>query len=267
MKKFFVSLFFIIILAALGLFFGWAQLGVPPDAYGVMRSKTHGTDTHLIVPGEFRWVWYKLIPTNVTTSVFRLNPVQYDFSAHDSLPAGNVYAAFAGIEDNFSWDMRASFSFCLKPDAIISLVANNTVSSQADLLDYENALAGNIETFIRRRLNTDDDFSREIESLLSDGDCPELVRLIEAQFPQIYNVSFTVKSTRFPDYALYKMIKGLYGDYIALQKEYMTGELREKAQNRTELIRRFDELEQYGALLSKYPILLDFLTLENSVVK
>ena len=43
----------------------------------------------------------------------------------------------------------------------------------------------------------------------------------------------------------------------------MTGEIREKAKNRIDSYQRFDELEQYGALLTKYPILLDFLALDR----
>ena len=256
MKKFFITLLFLIILAALGLFLGWAQLGVPPDAYGLIRSKTHGLDTRLIQAGEFRWIWYKLIPTNTQTVVFRLNPVTYEFSAHDTLPSGKTYAAFAGLEDDFSWELRAAFSFTLRPESLVPLVADQNIGSQEELSYHENAIAEQIEIFILRRINTDED-------LLENGESPELEREIQGQFPLITHFSLKIKSARFPDFTLYRQAQGLYKDYIALQKDFMSGDLREKAKSRVESYQRFGELEQYGALLTKYPILLDYLALER----
>jgi len=263
MKKFFTTLIFLIILAALGLFFGWAQLGVPPDAYGLIRSKTHGVDDKLVKPGEFRWVWYKLIPTNVTTAVFHLNPVHHEFSAYNTLPSGKVYAAFVGINEGFSWEIHAAFSFSMDNETLVPLLTANNISTQEELTGYENDIAGQIESFILRRINAEDESSHQIEALLTEGESPELEEEIQAQFPFITNFSLKVKSAQFPDFALYRQTKKLYEDYIAFQNNYLSGGLQEKAQSRIESHRRFDELEQYGALLTKYPILLEYLTLEK----
>jgi len=256
MKKFLATLLFLVILAGLGLFFGWAQQGVPPDAYGLIRSKTHGLDTRLVKPGEFRWVWYKLIPTNAVTAVFRLNPVEHDFSSRDTLPSGRVYAAFAGIDDDFSWELRGSFAFTLRPEALATLVSAHNIGDQDELARYEQTAAAEVETFILRRIDA-------LESLLLDGESPELEREVLEQFPLIEHFSLRVKSARFPNFDLYRQARGLYEEYITLQKDMMSGELREKARSRIESYRRFDELEQYGALLTKYPILLDYLALER----
>jgi len=263
MKKFFITLLILIILAALGLFFGWAHTGVPADAYGIIRSKTHGIDTRLVIPGEFRWVWYKLIPTNTTTAVFRLNPINHEFSAHGTLPSGKIYAAFAGIEDGFSWELRAAFSFTLLPEALIPLVTSHNIGTQEELAYYENDIAGEIEAFILRHINIESAFSPLIVEALENGESPELDREIQGQFPLITNFSLRIKSAQFPDFALYRQSKELYETYIALQKDFISGDLQEKAKNRIESYHRFNELELYGALLTKYPILLDYLGLGN----
>jgi hypothetical protein len=263
MKKFFSSLLVLIILAALVLFFGWAQRGVPPDAYGIIRSKTHGLDTRVIKAGEFRWLWYKIIPTNAVTSVFRLNPVNYEFSAYNTLPSGRDYASFAGIGETFSWEIRAAFSFSLRPESLIVLVEENNIGTQEDLDRYGNNLAGQIDAYIIRRISTDPTFYRQIEELLENGENVELEQEIERQFPAITRFTLKVKSAQFPDFALYQQVKGLYEGYIAIQKEFLSGELQKKKKNRVEAYHRFEELEQYGALLTKYPILLDYLALEN----
>jgi hypothetical protein len=263
MKKFFSTLLILIILAATILFFGWAQRGVPPDAYGIIRSKTHGLDTRLVRAGEFRWVWYKIIPTNAVTSVFRLNPVNYDFSAYNTLPSGRDYASFAGIGESFSWEIRASFSFSFRPESLITLVDENNIGTQEELDRYGDALAGQIDAYIIRRISTDGNFYRQIEELLENGENKELEQEIERQFPAITRFSIRVKSAQFPDFALYQQVKALYEGYIAIQKDLIFSELREKAKNRVESYHRFDELEQYGALLTKYPVLLDYLALEK----
>jgi hypothetical protein len=256
MKKFLSTLLILAILAGLGLFFGWAQQGVPPDAYGLIRSKTYGLDTRVVKPGEFRWVWYKLIPTNTTTAVFRLNTVSHEFSARDTLPSGRTYAAFCGMDDDFSWELRAAFSFSLKPEALVPLVSEHNIGNQEELARQERAIAEDIETFILRRVDA-------LVPLVTDGENPELERAVQGQFPVIERFSFRVKSAQFPDVELYRQAKGLYEQFIALQRDMMFSELREKARSRIESYHRFGELEQYGVLLTKYPILLDYLALER----
>jgi len=83
------------------------------------------------------------------------------------------------------------------------------------------------------------------------------------QFPYLSNFTLKIKSAKFPDFLLYRQTKGLFETYIAAQKAYTTGDIRERAKNRIDSMLRFDELELYGALLTKYPILLEYLSLEN----
>jgi hypothetical protein len=262
MKKFFTTLLVLVIIAGAGVFFGWAQFGIPPDACGVIRSKTHGLYPQLVQPGEFLWIWYKLIPTNTETTVLRLSPVNHDFSAESALPSGKIYSTFAGIETDFSWKINAALSFSINPDAIIPLFSKNTISSQEDLTRFEKDIAGQIEAFILRCIEQEDNFA-QVETLLKDGENPWFENEILKQFPSLNDFSLKVKSAKFPDFALYKQTKGLFESYIAVQKAYATGDIQERAKNRIDSMFRFDELELYGALLTKYPILLEYLTLEN----
>ena len=264
MKKFVTVVIVLLVLFGLGFFFGWAQMGVPPDAYGVIRSKSHGLDAQLVKPGEFRWVWYKLIPTNAKTAVFRLDTVSREFSARGMLPSGRIYSAFIDIEDDFSWDLRAVISFSLLPDDIIPLISENNIGTQEELARYQSTIAEQMESFILRRMDFNEEFASQIEILLKDNVNPVLEREILRQFPQISNFSLVVKSAKLPDFTLYRQAKGLYEEYIARQKEFISVALEERAKNRIETHYRFDELELYGELLTKYPILIEYLTLEDS---
>ncbi|MDR1857969.1 MAG: hypothetical protein LBQ69_00705 [Treponema sp.] len=263
MKKFLITVVVLLVLAGLGFFFGWAQMGIEPGAYGVIRSKSHGVDANLVRPGEFRWVWYKLIPANAQTLVFRLDTVSREVSARNTLPAAETYSAFAGVQGDFSWELRASLSFSLSPEALIPLAATYSIGTQEELDSHENDIAGQIEAFILNRINYSEEFASQIEELLENNASPGLEREIQRQFPQISNFSFVIRSAKLPDFTLYRLAKGLYGEFVARQKEFIAAELSDKALGRVETYNRFEELERYGALLSKYPVLLDFLALEN----
>ncbi|MDR0730782.1 MAG: hypothetical protein LBF63_03875, partial [Treponema sp.] len=93
MRKFFITFFILAALGGTGFFFGWVQLEVPPGSYGVLRSKTHGIDGSPIREGEFRWVWFKLIPSNVNIEVYRLPRVERRIHHRGVLPSAAVYSA------------------------------------------------------------------------------------------------------------------------------------------------------------------------------
>ena len=263
MKKFFATLFIIFIAAVLAFFFGWTQMEVPPDSVGIIRSKTHGIDPRPVKAGEFRWLWYKLIPTNVKTEVFRLNTVYHEFFAKNNLPSGQVYSSFFGIGSGFSWEMNAAFSFSLESESLIPLVTDYNIGSQDDLAALERDIAGQIEAFILRRMNLGGEFTGQIEDMLKNGTSPEMEAEIAGEFPHVTNFSLRVKSADIPDFNLYTQIKSLYDEYITGQKEAISESLKEKSIDRVETFLRFGELEQYGALLTKYPVLLDYLVIEG----
>jgi hypothetical protein len=118
MKKIFGLFIVLLLLGGTAFFFGWAQLKVPPGSYGIMRSKTHGLDPQLIQEGDFRWVWYKLIPTNVSIAVFSPTQISGAIRAEGRLPSGALYASAAGLPMDFSYEVTGSFSFSLKASAL-----------------------------------------------------------------------------------------------------------------------------------------------------
>jgi len=259
MKKFFVTLFILLILGGLVFFFGWVQFSVPPGSYGVMRSKTHGVDPLPIVPGEFRWVWYRLLPTNVAISVFSLEPVQRTINARGVLPSGNVYAVFAGDQVDFNWEFNASFSFSLKSDALVPLAVSHNIHTQEELNLLLQNIADGIEAFVTQYLNSPLSVD-ELENLYA-GSSEALEKKALEQFPAVENFSCLVKNVRLPDFILYRQLRDLYENFIAAQRELTASTLEQKAEDRINSRLRMNELERYGELLTKYPILLQYLSL------
>jgi hypothetical protein len=270
MRKFFITLFILLVFGGAGFFYGWAQLGVPPGSYGVMRSKTHGLDPRLVREGEFRWVWYKLIPTNVIIDTYRLSRVERRVSFQGSLPSGDTYTAFAastGIPDikaDFSYELSVDISFSLKADSLVSLIRENNISGQAELESFQESLGREIETFVLGWLNNPDGNQEEIQALLAAGSSPRLEGAITGHFPAIENLGCRIGASRFPDYRLYRQLQGLYEEYLAKQQEYLDGSSGGSPERRIDSRFRLDELARYGELLTKYPILLEYLNLEQN---
>ena len=264
MKKFIIIL---LLLAACGaaLYFGWAQRTVPPGYYGVMRSRTHGLESKVIREGEFRWIWYKLIPTNATVSVYSLRTVRHAIRSSGRLQSGDVYAGLAGIEADFSWEISGEASFSLKPECLPELCVTGNITDDAGLRAAEDALAEKIGSFALQRIREYAEGADEskLEPLLIAGSLPELTSSIEQAFPEIENLSCTVKAIRLPDFRLYQAVKELYGEYLASQNMALKPDIIKESEYRIEIRNRMDELSRYGELLTKYPILLDYLALEK----
>ena len=267
MKKFLVFLFFLIILGGAGFFLGWAHLTVPPGSYGVMRSKTHGLDPQVIREGEFRWYWYKLIPTNVRISTFTLAPVERTIASSGALGSGQVFASLAGLEADFSWEVSGTISFSIRPEALPELVLRENLHTNEDLQRAQTRLADRIETFVLQRLRAlaDSDEGETLNNIRLTGTHPELDSEIQRAFPEIHNFICTIRVVRFPDYILYQSLRELYRQYVSHLQAVLSPNVAEEAETRMRTTLRLDELARYGELLTRYPILLDFLAMEQGL--
>jgi len=255
------------VLAVVCFFLGWVQFQVPAGQYGVVNSKTHGFDPKPVTSGEFRWIWYKLLPTNVKISLYNLEysafPVNYD----SKLPSGETYASFLGLTNSdFTWNLSGEISFNIKPEFLVQLAKLHNLSCQDDLDAYINKIAGDIEQMILRTLNTiaAADDSERIEKILSGNSDKQMEQEIRTAFPEINEFAFKIKTVKFPDFILYGQLRLIYEEFLSQQREYVTNQFGRKAENHIEAQLRISELEKYGELLSKYPILLDYLKLEQN---
>jgi hypothetical protein len=263
MKKFFFTLFIILTLSCTVFLLGWAQISVPPASYGVIISKTHGFDPLPVQSGQFRWIWYKLIPTNVQIPVFRLEKTQSTINVSGTLPSSENYAVFAGFGVNFDWELNLTLSFTMNSNKLVDIISKHNIVSQEALDAYQLEIVHGIEAIIIRTLSSSDiDISR-VENILAGNPDKELDDLVYRQYPEITGFSMRVHNAKIPNFALYRSARQLYAEYLAKQHEYISSSLNQKAENHIEAQIRFDELERYGQLLTKYPILLQYITMEK----
>jgi hypothetical protein len=264
MKKFLITLFFLVVIGGVVFFIGWVQLAIPVGSYGVINSKTHGVDPRVVQPGELRWVWYKLIPTNVQIAVFRLEPAKFPVNFGSSLPSGDIYASFAGLAStDFSWNLNGEITFSIDPDKLTSLVSRHNLTGQEDLDAYLQETAQDIKVIFLRTLSTAETDNLRVERILSGSQDMEIEREIRNSFPEILGFSFVVTSARYPDFILYRHVRLLYEEFLQRQREYVSATSGVRAESHIEAQFRFIELERYGELLTKYPVLLEYLAMNK----
>jgi hypothetical protein len=104
-----------------------------------------------------------------------------------------------------------------------------------------------------------------MEKLLVSGSVPELAESVNNAFPEIEGFNCLIKNTRYPDYALYRSVRSLYEDYLEQQELSFRALLPGEAESRAAARQRLDELSKYGELLTRYPVLLQFLALEKGL--
>jgi len=268
MKKFLVTLIILILLAGTVFFFGWVQFSVPPGQYGVISSKTHGVDPDYVRSGEFRWIWYKLLPTNVKIAVFNIEHSRFQINYNSVLPSGDTYASFVGMANSdFSWKLTGEISFSINPESIVSLAEKYNLQNQADLNSYIQTIAAEIEMAIIQSLSSAAQDSLRLENILSGRIDVPLLQDINRRFPQITDFSFILHSAVIPDFIRYRQIRSIYEDFLADQREAVASSFVRRAEGHIENQLRFEELERYGDLLTRYPVLLEYLVLENDMNK
>ena len=266
MKKFFLFLFILIILAGTGFYFGWAQARVPPGSYGVLRTKTHGTDPSVIRDGEVRWVWYKLIPTNAKVMVFTPRRISRQFEAHGTLPSGRHYAALAGINNEFPWAFTGEFSFIIKPESLPSLTERENFTDAETFRNFEERYAGLIGDFITNGLKKLAEDATEMESVLASHVFTGLIADVETAFPHVGGFSCIVRTVNSPDFVLYRAVKELNEEYLSKMRLVLSSDVLKDAEARVRQRIRMDELTQYGEILTKFPVLMQYLLMEKGLM-
>ncbi|MCL2094343.1 MAG: hypothetical protein FWH12_09165 [Treponema sp.] len=266
MKKFLLVLFLLAVLAGAVFFLGWAQLTVPPGSYGVMRSKTHGLDAQVISDEEFRWIWYKVIPTNTEVTVFNLDPVRHPIRRSGSLSSGQVYAELASLEIDFTWEITGELRYGLKPQMLPDLVGRGHIRDEQGLRLLEADLGRRLEVLVVQRLVSIFDRGDEerIRNLLFTGTLPELDRDILGMFPELEYLTTTIQVARLPDYEMYRSVRTLYQEYLARLNEILHPSISADAERRMDSRFRLEELARYGEILTQYPILIQLLALERN---
>lgn len=270
MKKLIIILFILIILGGVCFIFGWMNLFVPADAFGVMVTKTGGYDQELIQPdSDFIWRWENIIPTNMTLYIFKTEVHSSKIQTSGKFPSAEVYAQLEEKAD-FSFSIDIALAFRFNERYLVSLVKDENLTPETLPQWYilkEGQLTSEIYTLLLA-LKTEEDLRLLIN--LKDLE-KQMIMQLQENHPELKIIQATPLSPlNLPDPELYLLTKSHYLEILTARKDYEIELIeRQKAsidQRDFDYQRaqyRLNQLKEYGELLNKYPILLKFLYIEK----
>lgn len=263
MRKSFIFIVLLLLLAGATVFyFGWVQFAVPPSQYGVMQSKTGAVDSELIQNGEFRWAWERLLPTNVNLYLFSIETMQLDVELSHELPSADTYADFAGTQGDFSYDVEASLSFMLDPVQLPVLVRDRGIETQDDLQQYLDIKSDELTVAVLAALQDTIENNEAATASFGSELNAKIQNKLQESFPDLKNIQVHIRNVSYPDLALYLRLKDLYTQYLDELTIRFSPLIDNQVEKTSELRHRIDELSKYGELLSKYPVLLEYMNFE-----
>ena len=266
MKKFLVTLLILIVFAGAVFYLGWVQFAIPAGHTGVMISKTGGINRAPIVPGEFRWSWEPLIPTNCKILSFSLTPVELSFSESASLPSGDLYVRFLEGSPDFSYTLSATLSLRARQADLPYIIEEHSIESEDELNELleeaaRKAFYSATEKYIAAEAQkAASEQAKEGAIAPSLPDTSRIASLFEDGLPKwIATVSFSVTEASLPDFAVYAEGAAIYAEYVERRREATVAaavRVAEEEINSAEQMRLFAE---WGTFLEKFPMLIDFL--------
>jgi hypothetical protein len=261
--RFLITLLILIGAAGSVFWFGWVQYSLGEGDYGVIYTKSNGYEPEVLKNGEFAWRWQGLLPTNLTLHVFNLETRTSSLNRAGELPSGKLYAAMAGDNVSFNWEIDAKVVYRMNPDSLPTLVADGLVSSELDSFysDFESKLDSELVRLIAVEIDSDTDVAigerlRSLEKALTD-----IASSIDSR---VIIVEASVLDWTYPDLALYVESRRLVLDFMS-KKQAVMAEVEDSSVRRQDVQgNRLDLLEEYGRVLNEYPVLLELFALEGS---
>jgi hypothetical protein len=267
MKKLLIFLIILIIIGGVVFFFGWVQITVPPNHYGVIFTKTSGWQEQLVVPGQFRWEMERLLPTNFKLYLFPLGPRELMINTEGSLPSGDLYATTLTGNVDFNYSVSIFLTVRIKPANLTALVQDeglrpNTLDKWYEDMSHRmevETISAISEVIGSIAENTGQESSSVDAAFLLAAVENNVTYRIETVFPRLEIISVSFQDFSLPDPELYATAKSSY-------LEIVRSESKARAETKAKEIRKniaatgsLDTLDRYGEILSDYPILLDYL--------
>lgn len=267
MKKFIVLFIILLTLGGTAFYFGWVQIEIPAGSKAVIFTKTRGWEEKPLTPGAFTWRWEKIIPDNLNLYLYPDKTYTAEVVSEGSLPSADVYNLFLDGRPEFNYILRFSLNYRVRDDYFVILARDKNVLPEG--LDAWLAAA---HTGIGAKCRA------AITALFESAGAAPLVpgsvekqildtlsAAIAADYPFLELLDLAPEKIILPDTALYAQGRELYLEQVNSKKDM----IRQNAGQTMEHIQREDarmeSLRKYGELLTRYPILMDFLKIEKDL--
>ncbi len=262
--KHIVILIFVLIISALIFYFGWIQIKLPENTYGIAFTKSNGYLKKIYKPGKFSWEFQKLIPGNFKLLKFKLYTQQMNVSAYGQLPSGNIYSEYLPGKPDFSYKLNYFLTFQINPDNFPKLVEKSSLSPDQMDQKYKSIIA-DIKLFVSdfyKNKAQNSNYSAD-SFYKSEENSKELLTSLSKKFTYLKFSNFIPVNISMPDIKLYKTAKERYYASLDMQKEIISKTKIKIAEREIIDNANFETLKKYGELLKEYPSLIDLFSVMN----
>jgi hypothetical protein len=248
---------------------GWVSLAVPADHFGIFYTKKSG---YSLIADNKKWYPQRLIPFSTKIIAVPSGFSEVAYNAAGTLPNTGLFARLlftsAGntlpldeIEQSFSYSLAGSFSFRLKPEGALAALKEGTMDAKA-VGDYMASQQKLIENFIGNALAETAAAAPvllEAPAQLASGLEADLNR----HFGNMEIINFSISSATVPNSELYNLaLNTTLAKAQAINQAQEAVELR-RENEKAEQQERLRLLEEYGKLLTEYPILIQFFAVDE----
>ena len=261
----------LLLLGAAGAIFvaGWIQILLPPATYGVLFSKTGGFDPRVMAPGVFVWRWERVIPNNVTLFLFEVQPHSIETRLSGELPSAEAVASMlpgAASAADFRYQATVSATFAIRPDALPALVSSEGLTPE-DLNHWTEMKGTAVGRAALELLQM-----RAQATALSDLAAleAEILDPLAARFPELQVLGVRFSDLHLPDTEIYERGRRAYLELTDAQYEARREAVIDLAYERERGLAAHETrraalqvLREYGVVLQEYPVLIQFLALQN----
>lgn len=261
MKKSVVLLVLAAIAAACIFFLGWTQFKIDKDMYGVTHTRTSGYSEKVLESGSFSWSALSIIPKNMTIIQIPSSRRNVYMTMHGQLPSSDLYASMSIGSPDFSFDAVLEIPYAISRDACVDLVSEYGLNS-TNIYTWFSATDEKIRRVAQEMLTF---LLAESESAAADTQVlsAELARELDAYFPELDFGEASATFSKSPDMRLYHANKAEYARIQSLKTQALEASISDTPSKTAEDILYLDRLDSYGRLLTEYPVLLEYLRLEN----
>lgn len=266
MKRFIVSILVLAVIAAVIFYFGWIQLKLDEDTFGVVFTKTGGWEDTALAPGDFAWRVQRLLPTNLTLHLFPVTPRAAAIDLRGSLPSATEYGSLLESPAPFSYAISLDIVYRLRPAALPRLARTDGLRADTMNAYYErmedqmNALVSEaVLSVVKDAPQPDSGVSAT--RILADS----VTETIGGAFPDIELISVSPRRVDLPDPALYEETRRRYLAILDARSQAMQDAAGLLAEQQTDAEASLSRLERYGDILTRYPVLLDYFTLTGEM--
>ncbi len=265
MKKIVIWLILIIAVALTVFFFGWTQYRLDKDVYGVIHTRTFGYDDTPITSGTFSWSFWALFPQNLEITQIPSKSRLVTVSIEQELPSADLYTIMTIGHPDFSYAADIAIPYAISEQAVVQLVSQyglneHTVSSWFIETDMKVRMIAQ-ELLTDMFSTSDQDLSDR--SLLSSRISDQLTSGLQSYFPELTIGPIRTSFTRLPDYRLYQKAKSEYEELADLKNRTLKQAIIDAPGRAADDILYIDKLESFGQLLTMYPVLLEYLQIEQ----